>query len=258
MEKPYKPKILLIDLENTPMLAYVWSMYEADVLKVKEHSYLLSIAYQWYPSNKIEVVSLRKLPNYTPGSKDDAPLCDVIYDLIKEADVLVAQNGDAFDIKVLNTRFLFHRKPVPPPKETVDTLKILRRKFKHPSNKLDEICRYHGIGRKLPHTGKDLWFGCMEGSEKDWRLMEMYNAHDVYLLRKLYDLIRPWSPPSQHPNLNNYSGLEACPVCQATSATEEGWRRKGTIEYQRLCCRNCGKWYRRKGERIAKSRVIPL
>ena len=71
--KPYEPRILILDIENTPMLTWTWVMHEAEVLKVERHSYLLSFAFQWFPEQTIHVRSLRKYPGYDPGKHDDKP-----------------------------------------------------------------------------------------------------------------------------------------------------------------------------------------
>jgi hypothetical protein len=43
-----------------------------------------------------------------------------------------------------------------------------------------------GIGRKLNHTGKALWLGCMSGDPKSWKKMRRYNQQDVRLLEAVY------------------------------------------------------------------------
>ncbi len=250
MENPL-PKFLIFDIENTPLLGYAWGVREVDVFKVIRHSYILSIAYQWYPSTKIHTIALPDFEGYDPGAHDDKKLCEAFWKILNEAEVICGQNSDNFDVKKLNTRFLFHDLPALPPRFSIDTLKINRQVFGHPSNKLDEVCQYHGIGRKLPHSGKDLWFGCMEGNERDWRLMRKYNAHDVYLTRALYDRIRPWA--KTHPNLNILTHKQgACPRCQSTDLVMEGLRYTATQEFQRFHCRNCGSWSQQKVGPLAK------
>jgi len=236
-----EPHILLLDIETSPLLGYAWGVYEQNIFNVIKHSHILSFAYQWYPDTRIKVVSLRQFKGYAHNKNDDRHLVEELWKLMDKADIVVAQNGDAFDIKKINTRFLFHRMELPSPYTTVDTLKISRRVFGHPSNKLDDVCQYHGIGRKLPHTGKDLWFGCMAGNERDWRVMEKYNAHDVYLLRKLYDLVRPWA--KTHPNVNIISRKPgACRVCGGTRLHQRGYRYTRTTQAPRLQCQDCSAW----------------
>ena len=252
--KPYVPRILVFDIENFPLLIHAWTVHEAEAIKVERHAYLASIAWSWYPEDKIHVRSLRSYPGYNPKNHDDKALIEELWGLFDRADTVVGQNSDNFDIKLANLRFLYHGLGEPSPFSTVDILKINRTRFRHPSNKLDEVAQYHGIGRKLPHTGKNLWFGCQEGDEKSWRLMEKYNQHDVYLTRKIYDLVKPWAKPSQHPNLNVLTGDEACTVCQGKNFHKHGWwiSKGGTTEYQRLECTKCGHWNRGPLQRIDK------
>lgn len=255
----YKPKVVTLDIENSPMLAHVWDMYETNVLKVERHSYILSVAYQFYPSQKIHVKAIWHYKGYSPEAHDDYALVKDIWELLDSADIVIGQNSDAFDLKKLYTRFLFHGLGIPKPCASIDVLKINRSIFKHPSNKLDEVCQYHGIGRKLPHTGKELWFGCMAGNKVDQRMMEKYNAHDVYLTRAVYDKVASWAKPSQHPNMALMTGVySGCVRCSSKRFNRRGpWRnRGGKTQYERLQCLDCGKWNKGPNEMITKENSL--
>lgn len=257
--KAYQPKTLLLDLENTPLIGASWGMREQDILWVEEHSYILSIAYQWYPEQKITVKSLRDFPSFKKDHRDDERLVKFIFDLIEKADVVVVQNGLAFDLKVLNNRFSFYRVGIPKRLAVVDTLRILRATFRLPSNKLDEVCQYFGIGMKMPHTGKNLWRECRAGDEKAFELMEKYNEHDVYLLRKLYELIGPWSAARDHINLNLLTGERSCPFCQGKQLQKRGHARTLNYIYQIYHCVGCGKRVRGPNEKAdSKIELRPL
>jgi DNA polymerase III epsilon subunit-like protein len=67
-----------------------------------------------------------------------------------EADLICAHNGDAFDIKKINSRLIVNGFKPPSPFKTIDTLKIARRVFKFDSNKLDNIGRYLSRGPEDP------------------------------------------------------------------------------------------------------------
>ena len=44
-------KVLLIDIETTPNLGWVWGKYEQDVLKFEKESYMLSFTAKWVGSS---------------------------------------------------------------------------------------------------------------------------------------------------------------------------------------------------------------
>ena len=157
-----------------------------------------------------------------------------------EADVIIAHNGDRFDLPKINTRFLTHKLNPPSPYKTIDTLKIARSVFKFDSNKLDDLGRYLSIGRKLPHTGFHLWKGCMSGDKASWKLMKRYNGHDVELLEKVYYIMRSWC--KNHPNIN--MGLsEVCPKCQSTKVQRRGFSYTLLRKKQNWFCTSCCGWW---------------
>lgn len=234
------PKILFFDIETAPILGYAWQMWDTDLMGLKNNFYILSFAFKWNGDKKIQTVALPDFSLYQKNKEDDRMLVAALWALINEADILVAHNGDKFDIKKSNARFLFHKLAPPAPYKTVDTLKVAKRYFKFDSNKLDSLCKELGIGSKLPHTGAHLWFGCMSGDEKSWTIMRKYNAHDVFLLEEVYLRLRPWM--TNHPNVNVYDEIAgACPTCGGKKLQKRGFSVTGLGKKQRYQC-SCGAW----------------
>ena len=184
--------------------------------------------------------ALPDYPGYKKDKENDGALVKHLHEFLDQADVVIAHNGDNFDIKKCNARFIFHGLTPPSPYQTVDTLKIARRHFEFDSNRLDALAKYFGIGGKLPHTGKHLWLGCMSGDLKAWKMMRQYNVHDVDLLEEVYEKLRPWS--TNHPNFNLYTRETACPVCQGKKFQKRGHLMTRTGQKPRLQCTTCGKW----------------
>lgn len=223
------------------MVAYSWGpMWETRLIEIIEPWYMLSFAYKWQGQKRVTVKTLPDYPLYSTDKKNDKALALDLVSLLNEADVVIAHNGDRFDLPKCASRALVHGGRPPSPYKTIDTLKISRRMFRFESNKLDDLCRILGIGRKLPHTGFDLWKRCMEGDEKAWRLMAKYNAHDINLLEGLYERIKPWAP--NHPKLTHFSRAHACPTCQSENIQNRGFTFTATGKRQRLSCNNCGAW----------------
>ncbi len=180
-------------------------------------------------------------PNYRKNKTNDKELVKELWELLNEAEIVIAHNGDQFDIKKLNMRFVAHKLPPPSPYKTIDTLKIARRYFNFSSNKLDELARQLKLGRKVIHTGKDLWFKCMSGDLKAWKLMKKYNKWDVILLEKLYLRLRPFM--TMHPH---YVGHKVCHVCGSPRVIKRGFDRLVGSRKQRYQCQSCGAWWREK------------
>lgn len=230
------------------MLAYVWEMYETNVIEVKEDWYILSVAYKWLGEDKVHCLSLPDFRGYKSDPQNDEKLVEAFHKVMEEADYLIAHNGDNFDFKKLQSRFLKYGIPPPRPTKMIDTLKAARTVAKFASNKLDDLGKNLGIGRKLPHTGKHLWFGCMAGDKRSWHLMCRYNKQDVVLLERVYLKLRPFM--KNHPRFNILMRHDGCPRCGATDFWRRGWHYTHTTQAQRLQCKNCQGWCLDKPERL--------
>lgn len=237
-----KPHTLLIDIETMPNKGYVWGKWQQDVIEFIRHWYILSFAWQWYgESKRISVMALDDLPHYKPGM-DDEKLMPVLWQLLDRADIVIAHNGKAFDSARIRTRFLQHGYGPPSPYKIIDTLKV-DRKFGFNSNKLDDVGRDTGIGRKKKHFGFHTWKGCEDGDPSAWKMMKAYNKKDIDLLRKHYEQLLPWI--ENHPNMGIETGqADACPNCGSNRVQQRGIARNKTTAYQRYHCQSCGAWSR--------------
>jgi hypothetical protein len=247
----YNKKILLFDIENTPLVTYTWGIWEQDVIEVKEEWYILCFAYKWLGEKETHIVALPDFQGYEKNKKDDSKLIKKLWELFDQAEIIIAHNGDQFDIKKANVRFIKHGLQPPSPYKTIDTLKVARRYFKFDSNKLDYLGQYLDIGRKLPHTGKHLWFGCMDGDKKSWDLMKKYNKQDVILLEKVYERLRGWNNSSPNMNLT-LGGTYLCPKCGSDHVQKRGFNYTKTSVFQSYWCINCGGWSQGESVKITK------
>ena len=234
------PKIALIDLENSPIIGAAWEMWDTDILWIEQDWYLLSYSVKWL-GGKHYTKTLTDFPLFKREKNNDRDLVKSLWKVFDEAEILVAHNGNAFDIKKAHARFITHNLPPHSPFVAVDTLSEARKIAKFSSNKLDSVCATLGIGHKLPNTGKDLWKRCMKGDRRAFEEMREYNAHDVVLLEKLYLHLRPWM--KTHPNLRLFDGKVGCPICGSQSVQRRGVEHKLTYDVQRLSCNSCGKNY---------------
>jgi DNA-directed RNA polymerase subunit RPC12/RpoP len=237
-----KPRILFIDLENTPVLGWAWDGYETTILEIEQDPRILCFSYKWQDEKKIHNVSLRDFP-YKPNRHkiNDWYVVEKLWALFDEADIIIAQNGDKFDIRVANARFLQHGLPPPADYKTVDTLKIAKRYFKLTFNSLDHLCRFLKLERKADPGSKKTWFDCMDGKKAAWDHMTYYCNRDVGCLVNVYDCMKGWA--KNHPNLSLYTRNTACPVCQSKEQKKDGYSFQKTGRYQRYACMECGHRY---------------
>lgn len=224
-------KVLLIDIETIPHVAYVWKKYETDIVSFIEYSSILSVAWKWLDNKKM--YSQKRI-----GS-NDKDLVKKIWSLFDEADIVIAHNGNAFDIKRCMATFSRYKLPPPSPFKQVDTKLVAKKHFSFPSNSLNDIADFLGIGRKKETGGFDLWLKCMAGDKKAWKTMLEYNENDVILLEKIYLRLLPYI--TEHPNLGTLLG-EVCPKCGSGKIQSRGEARTITGVFQRFQCTNCGGW----------------
>lgn len=238
VKKPNAPKVLIFDIETAPNLAYVWGKWEQNVIDYHSEWYMLCYAWKWLGESSVKAASLQDW-----RCKDDRELVKSLWRLFDEADVVIAHNGDAFDVKKTQARFLFHGLKPPSPVVTVDTKKVARRYFNFNSNKLDDLGKTLGVGRKVKHSGFEVWLGCMRNDKKYWKEMIHYNKQDVTLLEKVYLKMLPWM--KTHPNLAFLSGKsEGCPNCGSSKLKSYGIRRTKSSAYRRLRCLKCSAFSR--------------
>lgn len=235
------PSILFLDIETAPDVVWTWGVYQANAIAVKEHWYVLSIAWKWWGDKRTRVLALDDFPGNQ--KKNEVYVLEMAHALMSQADIVVAHNGRDFDVRKLNARFIDHGFKPPSPYKVVDTKSDLARVAKFSSNRLDWLCKQFKIGHKIPHEGFDLWQGCMDGDKAAWKRMKEYNVHDVLLLEKLYSKIAPWI---DQPNASLYAGKVICPnpACKSENVIKRGIAYAKTRSYQRYQCVDCGKWTR--------------
>lgn len=252
MKRLSSKKILLVDLEISPSFGAIYGKYEQNVLWFTDESHMFSFSYKWLHEKKTHVHCLPDFKLYKKQPKNDFALTKLLWDLFDEADVIIAHNGDRFDIKVANLCFIKHCMKPPSQYKTIDTLKIARNKIKLNSNKLGDIGEYFGLGSKVEIDGRSLAKRCLAGDMKAWKKMAQYNKQDVVLLEKIYLLMLPWI--TNHPYMGH--NVFDCPNCGGEDYQFRGWEKQKKVDVRRLCCKQCGtKYY---GERVKRKPSVIL
>ena len=224
-------KILVIDIETSPNLAYVWGVWQQNVssgqlLSEKE---VISFAAKWYGSDELVFSSV-----FHDTRKKMVRLA---WELLNEADVVVHYNGKKFDIPHLNQEFLLAGLEPPSPFRQIDLLMTVRREYNFVHNKLDHVAQALGIGEKVDHEGFELWVKCLEKDPDAWERMREYNIGDVKLTERLYQKLLPWI--TQHPSHASINGDMRCTNCGSTNLKRNGFQYTLTGRYQRYKC-ECG------------------
>lgn len=242
-------KILIIDLETSPNMAFVWGFYKQNISAnmTMEHGQILSAACKWLDDDEV----------FYWDTRDGGEVAVVrnVVDMLDQADIVVAHNGNAFDLKWINYAAIKHQIGLPSPYKKIDTLLVARSQFRFPRNTLALLAEILGVSMKSGHKkfpGFSLWEECLKGNEEAWEEMKAYNIQDIISLEEVYVKLRPWMP--NHPNLGvlSESTDHVCPKCGSHHLQRRGFYTTNTGKYQRYQCNDCGGWSRTRRTELPK------
>ena len=183
-------KILLLDIETTPLQVYTWGLWDQNIgiNQIIKSTEMMCFGAKWLGQKSVTFKSVHH--------DGKAEMLEELHKLMDEADVLVGWNSASFDHKHINREFLENKMTPPSPVKDLDLMTVVKANFQFPSNKLDYVAQKLGVGSKVKHSGFELWIKCMAGDDKAWREMKKYQIQDVQLLDSLYDILLPWFPGS--------------------------------------------------------------
>lgn len=240
------PRILILDIETTPLEAYIW---QTQVWKARVNDeavisrwYMLTWSAKWLFSK--DTMSMR-LRGEEVLEENDKRIVEGLWKVLNEADIIIAHNGDSFDIPNINTRFIVNGLPPTKPYQTIDTLRIAQKQFGFTHNSLNALAKVFGLTPKI-ETNYHLWKKCKNGDDIALEEMETYNRGDIETLEEVYLKIRPWI--KGHPNLGLYMELDTpvCKNCGSTHIHEDGnYYYTSVGKYATLKC-ECGAYGRRR------------
>lgn len=236
-------KVLVFDIETAPLKGYFWRIWKENIgmNQLIADWHMLTWAAKWLDDKEVMYDSTHLHGDPT----NDRPLLESLHQLLDDADIVVAHNGNRFDIPKVNARFLQAGLHPPSPYKRIDTLQVAKRQFAFTSNRLDAIAQYLGIGAKHETGGFQLWEQCLAGSHAAFDKMVEYNIQDVELLEQVYKEMRPWIP--NHPNIGNLEEqTHACPKCGSKHLQKRGFSYTQVGKYQRYQCNSCGGWSRER------------
>lgn len=234
------PKILIVDIETSPLRAFTWGLWKQNVnlSQIISNWYMLGWACKYLGEDKIYSGILK---SEEALYENDERIVRELWEHLDNADIVIAHNGDKFDIPKINTRFLLHGLIPPSPYKQIDTLTVARQQFSFSSNRLDYLAEMFNIPKKLP-TNFELWSECMVGNPEALKYMNEYNIADIVLLEEVYLRIRPYI--KSHPNLDLYkdSAEATCPICGSTHLEEVSDKYFFTqaVRYKVYRCDDCG------------------
>lgn len=228
-------RVLLVDIETSPNLGYVWSLWQQNVglNQLVATTDMMCFAAKWLGEPGTMFWS-----EHQDGRQQ---MVSSAHALLDAADVVMHFNGKSFDVPHLNREFVTAGMAPPSPFKQIDLLLAVRKNFRFPSNKLQYVSTALGLEGKVEHEGFDLWTKCMAGDAAAWARMETYNRRDVELLEELYERLLPWLPSL--PNRGLY-GDNGCPACGSTDLRGNGYSYTNVSKFRQYRCGGCGSFFR--------------
>lgn len=260
-KKPSGPRVLFLDIETKPLLAWVWGIWQQNVglNQIKQDWSILSFAAKWQgdPDSKIIYHDLSNAKDID----DDSRLLKALWKLLDEADIVVAQNGVKFDKKKIFARFVVNGFQPPSSFKMIDTMLLAKSAFGFTSNKLEYMTdKLNKKYKKLKHekfSGFDLWKECLAGNQAAWKVMSTYNKHDVLALEELYNVLLPWGAETVSFSVYTDEEVHVC-RCGSTEFKLQGFAYTQVGKYQRYRCKECGSESRGRENLFSKEKRASL
>jgi hypothetical protein len=162
-------KRLFFDIETSYYTCRLWHIGKMDYVSpetIISQKQIICIAYKWQHEDDVHIL------DWTMGEKE---MLKAFVEVLAEASEIIGHNCNKFDLKELRTRCIYYGLPMFPTYRTLDTLLKSREYFSFASNKLDYIGKYLQVGKKLDHTGFQLWIDVVEKKDPDaLKLMKDY------------------------------------------------------------------------------------
>ena len=201
-------KVLIYDIETSYNIGKFWragynlNINPGDIIHERA---IICISYKWVGEEQVYSLTWDK-------NQCDKFLLEQFIPILDEADMIVAHNGDRYDLKFIKTRALKHNLKMLINYKQFDTLKVAKAKFMFNSNKLDYISKFLGAEGKIS-TEMKLWDDIiLRKCPKAMIEMLTYCEEDVRQLEIVYNVLVSWENPKFHIGVMNGSTKQTSPI----------------------------------------------
>ena len=201
-------KILIYDIETSYNIGKFWragynlNINPGDIIHERA---IICISYKWLGEEQVYSLTWDK-------NQCDKFLLEQFIPILDEADMIVAHNGDRYDLKFIKTRALKHNLKMLINYKQFDTLKVAKAKFMFNSNKLDYISKFLGAEGKIS-TEMKLWDDIiLRKCPKAMIEMLTYCEEDVRQLEIVYNALVSWENPKFHIGVINGGTKQTSPI----------------------------------------------
>jgi uncharacterized protein YprB with RNaseH-like and TPR domain len=209
-------KVLVYDIETSRIKTDVWSSGKQYVNhnQLRSETTIISIAWKFIGKDKVYSLTW------------DKDHCDktMLIEFLKhynKASMVIGQNNNSFDNKLINTRAAKHRLHVDRFVKSFDIYRMAKRYFRLPSYSMSYMAKYFGLTLKQSHEGIYMWdmieYGTPKEKKEYLQKMVDYNKGDIVTTEELYLTLKPYFGSVQHKGVQSGLPKWACPVSGSTN-----------------------------------------
>lgn len=252
------PRIFIFDIETAPMMGFFWDLYNQNMSidMIETDWFVMTWAGKWFGEEEVlhdscfnhgftakKYFDIAINQDRQAQSELDREVIGSLWDILEQADMIVAHNGDKFDMRKVTARAIMQgRAPISPVKQ-IDTMKIAKRSGAFSSNKLDYLARVLCGESKVETGGFQLWKDCLHGCVESWKKMLDYNINDVSILENVWVTLAPYDKKCPSFVTHVESEITQCnsPACGSHNVSETGKTHKTNLsEFVGYVCNDCG------------------
>jgi len=204
-------KVITYDIETSRIKVDVWNTGKQYInhSQTRSETTIISIAWKYIGQDKVH--DLRWDENH----------CDkkMVAEFLKhynKASMVIGQNNNSFDNKLINTRAAKHRLFVDRYVKSFDIYRMAKRYFRLPSYSMAYMAKYFGLTLKQSHEGIHMWemieYGTKEEQAEYLQKMVDYNKGDIVTTEELYMTLKPYFGSVTNNAVKQGLPKWACPV----------------------------------------------
>lgn len=236
-------RVLVYDIECSPILAYTWDLkpYRLPIENIVEDPRILCIGAKWLGEKRVFLFS-----EWEHGRQG---MLDAIHAMFSEADVAVGFNSKSFDTRWVLGELAREGYNPPAPFAEVDLYREAASLWKLPSHRLAYITKSLNVKTKLDAGGWKTWTSVLAGDPKAQRRMATYCKGDVRSTEELYFRMLPWLKTAPIAALyadDVETDSTMCPRCSSEGLQRRGFAFTRLGKFARYQCQDCGGWCRGK------------
>jgi len=217
------PKILVYDIETTPVLAWIWRCGEQVVRHHQLHekynqTKIICITYRWLHQKKAKALV------WDNNKQCDKKILEDFGDLANEADIIIGKNNARFDDKHINFRRFIHSLPAIPDlaRKSDDLERQMRKHFSMQSYALDYFSKLQFGSGKMKMEFNDWVQIVLHKNKKALRKMVTYGKKDADDTADLILQVWPYITPKY--NMAAHYGELCCVNCGSKRIRKNGTR----------------------------------